>query len=202
MPPSAHFKVVHRFLRPFVAALITAVLALFARDAHAQSPGGTSVSSVPAAGSVVRVTLPPDLRGRQRKQEAIVLASSADSLRLAWRTGDTASMAVVEMRRLELGLGPGRPIAASMGWGALAGGVGFALITFLSNEGDFIFSRGEVTAMAGTVGALGGAIIGGVVGASRTTERWRTVYRAGDRIGVAVTPALGRMRGVQVRLAF
>lgn len=193
---------IRRFLRPCTAALITAVLALSARAVHAQAPGGASGSTVPAAGSLVRVTLPPDLQGRRVKREAIVVGSRADSMRLAWRAGDTASLALVEMHQLELGLGTRRPIAASMGWGALAGGVGLGLITYLSNESDFLFNRGELAAAAGLVGALGGAVIGGVVGATRTSERWRTVYRAGDRLGVAVTPVLGRTRGVHVRVSF
>lgn len=89
-----------------------------------------------------------------------------------------------------------------MGWGALAGGVGLGLITYLTNESDFVFSRGELATGAGFAGALGGAVIGGVVGATRTSERWRTVYRAGDRTRVALTPVLGGTRGVQVRVAF
>jgi hypothetical protein len=123
-------------------------------------------------------------------------------MRLAWRGGDTASLALLEMRRLQLGLGPHRQIAASIGVGALVGGAGLGLLTALTTKDDLFFSRGELAAAAGLVGALGGAVIGGVVGTFRTSERWRTVYRAGERRGVAVTPLLGRTRGLHVRVAF
>lgn len=202
MPPFTPRPVVRRILRPCAAALVTAVLTLTPRFLLAQASGSASVSTVPAAGRLVRVTLPPDLRGRRVKREGIVVASSPDSMRLAWQSGDTASLRVVDMQRLELGMGAHRPIAASVGVGALVGGAGLGLVTFLSAEDDFLFSRGEVTAFASLAGALGGAAIGGLVGASRTSERWRTVYRAGDRMGVAITPVLGRTRGLQVRVAF
>ncbi len=193
---------IRRFLRPCTAALITAVLALSARAVPAQAPGGASGSTMPAAGSLVRVTLPPDLQGRRVKREAIVVLSSPDSMQLAWRAGDTASLAVVEMHRLELSQGAHRPIASSMGWGALVGGVGLTVRTFATAEDGFWFSRSEIAAAAGLAGALGGAAIGAVVGTLRMSERWRTIYRAGDRSGIAVTPVLGRARGVQVRVAF
>jgi len=202
MQPSGQRPIVRRIVRSCAAALITAVLMLSPRGVHAQAAGSASMSTVPAVGSLVRVTLPPDLQGRRVKREAIVVLSSPDSMQLAWRAGDTASLAVVEMHRLELSQGAHRPIASSMGWGALAGGVGLTVRTFATAEDGFWFSRSEIAAAAGLVGALGGAVIGGVVGSTRTSERWRTVFRAGDRLGVAVTPVLGRTRGVHMRMAF
>lgn len=168
----------------------------------AQTRVHDAMRTVPPIGSLVRVTLPPDVRGRRLRREATVLAGSPDSLRLAWRTGDTTSLSVGEMHRLELGLGPHRPVAAAAAWGALGGGVGLAVVAYATSEDGFLFSRGEIAAAAGLAGALGGAAIGAVVGTLRLSERWRTIYRAGDRLGVVVTPVLGHARGVQVRVAF
>lgn len=194
---------VRQVCRSWTGALLTAVLAISVRGVHAQEPSGrAAMRSVPAVGSLVRVTLPPDVRGRRLRREATVLAGSADSLRVAWRTGDTASLSLVELQQLELGLGPHRPVAASAAWGALVGGVGLAIVAYATNDDDFLFSRGEIASIAALGGALGGSAIGAVVGTMRTSERWRTVYRAGYRTGIAVTPVLGRVRGVQVRVAF
>lgn len=196
-PTSPHSRAWHT-LRPCALALLAAISVPGTRPLQAQPAPSRSATAIPGVNSLVRVTLPPDLRGRRQTREATVLASSPDSLRLAWRAGDTASLAVVEMHRLELGLGPHRPIAASAAWGALVGGVGLTVRTFATAEDGFWFSRSEIAAAAGLVGALGGAAIGAVVGTLRTSERWRTVYRA----GAAMTPVLGRERGVQLRIAF
>jgi hypothetical protein len=185
--------------RPRLLILLGAVMLPGPRILPAQAATRDASLLRPAAGQLVRVTLPPDLRGRQRTRDAVVLASSPDSMRLAWRGGDTASLALLEMRRLELGLGPHRPVAASAAWGALIGGVGLGVFVRITTDDGFFSSR-EIAAVAALAGALGGAAIGAVVGNLRTSERWRTVYRSGDR--VAVMPVLGRERGVRLRITF
>lgn len=191
-----------RPLRRILVVAFTGLSLLSPRGLRAQAAIRATVSTVPTVGSLVRVTLLPDLRGRQLKRVATVLAISLDSLRLAWRAGDTASLSVVEMHRLEVGLGPRRPVVETMGIGALVGGAGLGALAALRYEDNGFFSRSDEAAAGALVGAAFGAAIGGVVGALRTTERWRTVYRSGERVSTAVTPMLGPMRGVQVRVAF
>jgi len=191
-----------------LAAVLLATLTTLAPHAvRAQSTTRSGTDLVPVSGSLVRVTLQqPNARGHRPRVQARVLTAGPDSLRLAWLSGDTTTLALHDMSRLELGTGPHRPILSSIGMGTVAGGFGLGFLAALSyDDGSctfLCFSRGEVAGIAGMIGAIGGAAVGGIVGLSRTTERWRTVHRAVEQTRVAVTPVLGQSRGVQVRVAF
>jgi hypothetical protein len=170
-----------------------------------------TLSASPAVGSLVRVTFPaPSANARRPRFEGTLVMLERDSLRVFWQTGDSSTtIALADVHRLEVSLGRRRQVLRSIGMGTVIGAGSFALLAAVSHDdscpstgcGFLYFTRGEAATLAGVMGALGGAVVGGIVGAVRTTERWHTVSRGGTG-RIAVTPQLGRSNGVRVRIAF
>ncbi len=194
-----------------LAVALLSLASLFAPAVStAQAPARPTLVATPAVGSLVRVTLPPDSTGKSQRVEGTLLASSLDSLHVAWRTGDASTLSIADVPRLEVSLGRHRPVLRSIGMGTVIGAGSLALLTAMSHDdscpssgcGWFYVSRGEAATFAGILGAVGGAVVGGIVGAVRTTERWHTVSRGRAPGRIAVTPQLGGSNGVRVRVAF
>lgn len=213
-----------RFAAPLAAALVSLATltgpAALAAQSPAQSaspvssdaPARPTLSVSPAVGSLVRVTLPAtSAKARRPHFEGTLVMLERDSMRVYWRAGDSSTtIALADVHRLEVSLGRHRRVLRSIGMGTVIGAGSLALLTAVTYTdscpatgcGWFHISRGEATTFAGIMGAVGGAAVGGLVGAVRTTERWHTVTRSVSPGRIAVTPQLGRSNGVRVRLAF
>lgn len=181
----------------------------------AAQPGKANAIIVPEPGARVRVSLPtlPDIR--QQRITGTLASLTRDSVRVAIRPGDTATVALDALEKFEVSLGQRRPVLSSIGAGALIGG-GLLAVIAASAESDSCtgeygclleFSRGEAAAIGGVFGAVTGALIGGIVGAMRVTDRWQPVATAPLRSrvvfeGMSLTPPLGRPAGLAVRLRF
>jgi len=177
-----------------VAAL--ALAAALPSTAHAQTEPG----------DMVRVW------AGQGRQEGIVVAAAADSLRLAVYRSDTVALAWSDVRRIDVNTGRMSPresmvrgMARGLGYGAAIGAVaGFAFGEFCHVEALSIPENGtEGTSerrgcgamgrvIATGVGAVGGGAIGMSVGAVYGTwkprARWKRA-RAQPELAIGAAPA-------------
>jgi hypothetical protein len=172
--------------------------------------GQDSLSLALAPGTRVRVTtvcLTVDSAVTVlRRQVATVVASRSDRLVLApvGRARDTVSVGLADVTLLEVSQGrrrhTGKGVAVGAGVGAATGVVFTALANKRCEGDDWCIvgniGRGVAIVSGGVIGAMGGALVGGVIGATHVTERWRTVPLQVALLprgthGFAVTVSLG-----------
>ena len=87
--------------------------------------------------------------------------------------------------------GQGRRMATI---GAFAGGAALAILVAASAEEGEVIDPGAAVAVAFVAGAVGGALVGGVIGAGRARDRWERVPlqpRVGMRLRRPTRPAVG-----------
>ncbi|MDQ6828529.1 MAG: hypothetical protein M3081_06645 [Gemmatimonadota bacterium] len=183
------------FARPAALALLFIV----ASPVHAQ----TWRSAPFALESRVRVT--GAAQGHSRI-EGNMTELSADSIVLRERNGQRRAIAIADISRVDY-LASSRSRAASFSWG-LANGLAIGIasgaiivgsLTYASCKSDPSNQGENLCGLAFPVfGALGGAVglvVGGAVGATRSTEHW---------VQVPLPPRLGFdfSRGIGSRIAF
>lgn len=191
-----------------LAFLVAAVCCATSTSAQAQTPATVSMMT-PVVGNKLRVTLESDQSGKMRRAEGILIASTPDSLHIAWATGQQTMIARDTVRRLEVSLGQYRPVLSSIGAGALWGGAGFATLAALTyddpcptNDCWYDYSRGDEALFAGIGGLVLGTVVGAIVGAVRQTDRWHAVSPRSLPSRVTVTPVIGQSRGLRVGVVF
>jgi hypothetical protein len=194
-----------------VIAIVSGSAASAPRPAFAQTaPDGASVTVAP--GSRIRVATPATGR-----IVGTLLSATSDSLHLEVVNGSSIAFPVASVSQLELSAGVRRNGWKGAGIGLLAGaGVGgvIGLATYRRTECDepvlelFVCSFIDQTsrnvtvvadaALAGTVGAVVGALIGHV-----GRESWVRVplARDGVRVGLATT-TVGSRRGIGIGVVF
>lgn len=141
-----------------------------------------------------------------RRQVATVVASRSDRLVLTpvGRARDTVSVGLSDVTLLEASRGRHRQTWKGMAVGAGIGAATGVVVTAIANErceGDDWcivgnIGRGVAIVSGGVIGAMGGALVGGIIGATHVTERWRTVPLQVALLprgthGFAVTVSLG-----------
>lgn len=180
------------------------------REGGAQTSPATAVI-LPSEGSRVRVrqhvggVLPP------KRITGTYVTTTADSMYIVQRVGDTLAVAIGSLDYLDVSLGRRRNVLSSVGAGTLIGGSTLALVSALSNSDSgcssdeyclFEFSRGDAAVLGGILGAVTGAFVGGIVGAVRHVDHWKRVPlpTLGER--VSIRPQLSRRTGASVRMSF
>lgn len=115
-------------------------------------------------------------------------------------SSDTTALALSNLTRLELSAGRRRPIVRGMGIGLLAGAAIGAIAGASSGDdrsGFLAFSAEEKAAIGAVFFGGVGAVTGGIIGATRTIERWERVALATAR------PAIGPLpdgRGIEIAI--
>ncbi len=144
-----------------------------------------------AQGDRVRVTAPNErVVGTFTVLKPDTLVVSVESRRLAIPFASVTSLEVSRGQKSKSGKG------ALIGLGAgAAAGVVTALVGCADNSCDDV--TGLVVLIFGAGGALGGVLIGAVIGSFIQTDRWETVPL--DRIRVSLTPRGG---GLEVSAKF
>ena len=184
------------------AAPLLATLAILVAPSIASGQSANDPDAL-RPGAPVRITAP----GSPRFQASVV-ARSAESLRVVLANGDSADVALADVRRLEAISGKRRHTWKGVGLGFLGGAAvgaaaGLASYRKPACSDDFLcFDFGpEFAAAAGAVvGALPGAIIGGIIGHAKQSDRWREV--ATDRVRVSLAPAPRRRVALAASVAF
>lgn len=164
---------------------IAVLVWLVAATAEAQAPAVT-------AGSRVRIT--SGVHDYDRKV-ATVHDLRGDSLVLVVRS-KPVTVALSDVDQIQVSVGQRRTVLRGMLAGGLIGAVGGAVIgaaTYKPCEGFCMFasnSAGGEAAIAGAALGAVGVVIGGIVGAINTTDRWAPATLPGS-ISVAPSPAGG-----------
>ncbi|MDQ6888446.1 MAG: hypothetical protein M3068_14325 [Gemmatimonadota bacterium] len=164
------------------------------------------------AGTRVRVTamgaLPKDVYSRPGPDEELIGSFSevrADSLYLMVAGAvEKRGVPLARIRRLAVSSGVVTHALGGAGLGLLAGAALMAGIAAATTERTAPVAsplgKDAEVGIAAVVGAVGGLVVGGVIGARTHTERWTpvSVDRAGPRL--SIQPLLGRANGFAVRL--
>lgn len=150
-----------------------------------------TTATVPLAAQAPSAAVAPGARVRVVSPNAsgvfTVVRVTADSLTIARDAAAPIQVLRLDVQRLDVSLGP-RSTGAGIGRGMLIGGaVGGAagIGVGLADGGDWLFSRRDVATIFGVLGTAAGALVGGIVGATKTSERWERVF---VRPSVGVVP--------------
>lgn len=163
---------------------LVALVFLVSAAAEAQAPAVN-------AGARVRVT--SKVHDYDRRV-ATVSAVRSDSLVLLMKKGNSATVALSDIDQMQVSVGRRRTVLRGMLAGGLIGAIGGAVIgavTYKPCEGFCIFASdnaGEEAAIAGTALGVVGLVVGGIVGAINTTDRWGPATVPGS---ISVAPAPG-----------
>ncbi len=127
----------------------------------------------------------------------------ADSLVMRPEYGGPSRLVIplASLTRFEVHRGGKSHVGAGAGYGALAGaviGVGSAAILCSSDDCDEY--TGAVYLVLGGGGAVAGLLIGSIVGALITTERWEEIPL--DRLRVSVVPQRDGRFGLGLSVRF
>lgn len=163
--------------RPRVMGMAALVAAL-----AASLPAGVRAQATPVAdlvGDRVRLTT----SASSRVMVGEVASVTADSLMLLDRSGATSPVAVADIVGLERSLGRTNRTLRGMAWGAgvgfAAGGAGGAALMG-ATCGSCDPKYGAAFAVGGVLGAAGGGLVGAMIGAVSSGERWESLeIRAG-----------------------
>ena len=168
--------------------------------AQGSPPSATEPDVAP--GTRVRVTVPG-----QARRVGTVVALTGDTLVARWERGEPRGVPLSQLSRLEVSRGlherPWRGAGIGLALGATVGVV-IGAATYEGCEGRAncmeLGGPGTNAVAAGLVIGTGGAVVGGLLGAVRRTEKWQTVGLERVRVGAAA-PRGGRA-GVGVALSF
>ena len=171
-----------------LVVLATVGLGESSADLRAQTVGAP-----PTSGTRLRVWS-PDLRDRA----VIGVLVESDSARLTLERSDATRFIFpwprVDSVQVSRGRTGGRGRQGAL-LGGLVGGAVLAIVAGTSgNEGDLeVIDPGAAAGVAFVAGALGGAIVGGLIGSARATDRWESVPLR-PRAGMGAKPSLPSMR--------
>lgn len=174
---------------------LVALVFLVSAAAEAQAPAVN-------AGARVRVT---SKAHDYNRRVATVSAVRSDSIVLLMKKGNLATVALSDIDEMQVSVGQRRTVLRGMLAGGLIGAAGGAVIgaaTYEPCEGFCVLasnSAGAEAAITGTVLGVLGLVVGGVVGAINTTDRWGPSTVPGS---ISVGPAPGGRVAVGLTRSF
>ena len=183
-------KLLPTSLVPRVAGCWLLAAASFPGLAIAQRSPAPAPEPAVAPGTRVRITVPGEAR-----RVGTVVAIVGDTLVAQWERGGARGVALSQLSRLEVSRGrhrrPWRGAGLGLALGATVGAV-VGAATYEGCEGRAncmeLGGPGTNAVAAALVIGVAGAAVGGVLGASRPTEAWRSVPRERLRVGITMLP--------------
>jgi len=175
-----------------------------------------SLVSIRGSEAQSRMSLPPpthirySLPSSKDAKEAEVLVQRGDSLWIrSLQTGDTTTIALSSLTRLDVSTGRDRHVLRDAGIGLLVGVVGGTIGGYASGDDDLnASSSGWGAETAGTKAAYGaagfgllGAGVGALIGVLDENERWQPVVVASGRGPAKYFGTRVRTYNVGVRVA-
>lgn len=143
-------------------------------------------------GDRVRLRLPePGTSSGTAMRVGLLARSPADSVSVQWESGTTTTIALSRIVNLEVSDGPQPFVARGMGYGFVAGAL-VGAVAGSRQTGNEYFPTPAIATFTSIVGGVGGAIVGGVVGAIGRRERWSTVQLDKPLRRMRVSPSLVR----------
>lgn len=149
-------------------------------------------------GSRIRVTSP--MLGDARRIGTVVTFHTDTLVFQPAGSRDSVAIPASALTRLEVSAGRRRPILKGMGIGFLVGAATGVILGFASGDSEngwWDWTAEQKAGIGGAVLGSVGAVAGGVIGATRVTERWARISLGSAETGVGPLPT-GRGVGLVI----